>query len=65
LALARFTIQFGMTGSPTITLPSGISGSGLPRGIQLVGRHLSEPLLCQAGHAFEQITDWHTRHPAL
>jgi len=26
---------------------------------------LSEELLLRAGHAFQSITDWHTRHPAL
>ncbi|MDB5392603.1 MAG: hypothetical protein JWM91_109 [Rhodospirillales bacterium] len=63
--LVRFTIPFDLTGSPTISLPCGFSRNGLPLGVQLVGRHLSEPLLCQAGHAFQQISDWHTHHPAI
>ena len=63
--LARFTIPFDMTGSPTISLPCGFTGSGLPLGFQLVGPHLSEPLLCRAGHSYQQVTDWHTRHPAI
>jgi amidase len=63
--LVRFTIPFDLTGSPTISLPCGFSKNGLPLGVQLVGRHLSEPLLCQAGYAFQRLTDWHTRHPAI
>jgi amidase len=52
-----------MSGSPTITLPAGFDSRGLPIGVQLVGRHLSEDLLLRAGHAFQQATDWHMRHP--
>jgi amidase len=63
--LVRFTVPFDLTGSPTISLPCGFSKSGLPLGLQLVGPPLSEPLLCRAGHAFQQATDWHTRRPDL
>ena len=38
---------------------------GAPIGFQLTGKHLSEDLLLRAGHAFQSITDWHTRHPTL
>jgi amidase len=63
--LVRFTMPFDLTGSPTITLPCGFSTDGLPLAFQLVGPHLSEDLLCRAGHAFQQATDWHERHPDL
>ena len=59
----RFTAPYDMSGSPSITLPCGFSEEGLPIGLQLVGRHLDEELLCRAGHAYEQATDWHDRHP--
>jgi len=59
----RYTAPYNMSGSPTITLPGGFTDTGLPVGFQLVGRHLDEALLVQAGHAFQQVTDWHTRHP--
>jgi amidase len=61
--LIRFTAPFNASGSPTITLPGGVDSAGLPVGFQLVGPHLSEDLLLRAGHAFQRITDWHTRHP--
>jgi len=63
--LLTFTAPFDMSGSPTITLPGGCTPAGLPVGFQLVGPHLSEAVLLRAGHAFQQATDWHTRHPAL
>lgn len=61
----RFATPFDMSGSPTLTLPGGFTANGLPLSFQLVGRHLEEALLVQAGHAYQQATDWHRRHPAL
>lgn len=63
--MLRYTAPFDMSGSPTITLPGGFTAAGLPMGFQLVGRHLEEQLLVRAGHAFQQATDWHERHPTL
>lgn len=61
----RFTAPFNMSGSPTITLPGGFTAAGLPIGFQLVAADLQEPLLVRAGHAYQQATDWHRRHPDL
>ncbi len=49
----RFTIPYDFSGAPTISLPCGLNSEGLPLSIQFVGRHLAEPLLVQAGHAYE------------
>jgi amidase len=59
----RFTAPHDFSGSPTITLPSGFDDDGMPVAVQFAGRHLDEALLCRVGHTFEQLTDWHTRHP--
>lgn len=64
-SLLGFTCPFDMTGHPTITLPGGFTAEGLPVGFQLVAPHGAEGLLCQAGHAFQQKTEWHRRHPDL
>ena len=61
----RFTSPFDMTGSPTLTLPGDPDRAGVPIGFQLIGPHLSETALLRAGHALQQITDWHTRRPDL
>jgi amidase len=63
--LLRFTCPFDMTGSPTITLPAGFAPNGGPVAFQFVGRHFDEAALVRAGDAFQRVTDWHTRHPAL
>ncbi|MGW4096585.1 amidase [Mycobacterium sp. NPDC004974] len=60
----RFTEPFNMSGNPTITLPGGFTHDGLPLTFQLVARHLDEATLVRAGNAYQQVTDWHHRHPA-
>ncbi len=65
LALMRFTSPFDMSGSPTITLPSGFTTKGTPIAFQLVSRHMEEELLVRAGHAYQRETDWHRAHPKM
>jgi amidase len=61
--LLGFTSPFNVSGSPSVTMPCGVSTVGMPIGFQLIGPHLSEPALLRAAHAFQQATDWHTRRP--
>ncbi|MEM7751277.1 MAG: amidase family protein, partial [Pseudomonadota bacterium] len=50
---------------PGLSIPCGVSRSGMPIGLQLEGAWWQEPLLLRAGHAYQQATDWHTRRPTL
>jgi len=63
--LTRFTAPFNLTGVPALTVPCGSTQSGLPIGLQIVSKPWAEAKLLQAGQAFEQATEWHTRHPDL
>ena len=63
--LLRYAGPFNLTGMPALTMNGGFDQRGAPIGFQLVGKHLSEDLLLRAGHAFQSITDWHTRHPVI
>ena len=60
----RFTIPADFSGAPTISLPAGLNSEGLPLSIQFVGRRLTEPMLVQVGHAYEEATQ-HRLQPAL
>ena len=62
---ARFTVPHDYAGLPTIALPAGLNDDGLPASLQLVGHHLSEPLLVQAAAAFEDATEFHRLHPPV
>ncbi len=65
MSLLRFTAPFDFNGTPTLSVPCGLSGHGLPLSLQFVGKHLQEPLLCRIGHAYEQATEWHDLHPPV
>ena len=60
----RFTIPADFSGAPTISLPAGLNSEGLPLSIQFVGRRLTEPMLVQVGHAYEEATQ-HRLQPGL
>ena len=51
--------------NPAISVPAGFSTTGLPVGLQIVGRHRDEFGLLQLAHAFEQATHHARRRPAL
>ncbi len=63
--LTRFTAPFNLAGLPALSVPCGFTSSGLPVGLQIVSKHWGEAKVLQAGHAFEQATDWHSRRPRL
>ena len=63
-ALTQYTRPFNLTGYPALTVPCGFS-DGLPVGLQLAARPFEEATALNAGHAYQQATDWHTRRPPL
>lgn len=63
LQMIRYTAPFDLSGNPAVVLPAGFSRAGLPISLQLIGKHLSEDVLCAAGAAFQRATAWHVRHP--
>jgi amidase len=64
-ARLRYTAPFDLSGHPTLTLPGGMTGDGVPTGFQIVGRAFDEAPILAAGHAFQQSTDWHLKRPPL
>ena len=56
---------FNVTGGPALAVPVGFTKSGLPLGMQLVGKPFTETLLYRAAQAYEQATGWGTHHPRL
>jgi len=52
--LTRFTRSFNVTGHPALSLPGGLSPSGLPIGMQLIGRPFGEETLLRLGHAYQE-----------
>ena len=57
-AITRFTSFFNMTGHPAITLPSGLHSTGLPMGVQLVGKQFHEAGLLRLASIFDTNPDF-------
>jgi amidase len=54
-----------MMANPAISVPAGFTPTGLPVGLQIVGRHRGEWSLLQMAHAFEQATRHGLRRPPI
>jgi len=52
-------------GNPAMSVPAGFTESGLPVGIQIVGRHRDDFGILQLAHAFEQKTLFAQRKPPI
>jgi aspartyl-tRNA(Asn)/glutamyl-tRNA(Gln) amidotransferase subunit A len=61
LKLLRNTRPFNVWGLPAISVPCGLTQSGLPIGLQIAGPHWREDLVLRLAHAYEQATAWHKR----
>jgi aspartyl-tRNA(Asn)/glutamyl-tRNA(Gln) amidotransferase subunit A len=60
-----FTFLFNMTGQPAASVPAGFTRDGLPVGLQIVGRHLDDPLVLRASAAYEAAAPWQDRWPPM
>jgi aspartyl-tRNA(Asn)/glutamyl-tRNA(Gln) amidotransferase subunit A len=49
-----FTVPVNMAGLPAISVPAGLSGEGLPLGLQLIGRPFDEETLFSLAEVIEQ-----------
>jgi aspartyl-tRNA(Asn)/glutamyl-tRNA(Gln) amidotransferase subunit A len=63
--LLRNTAPFSSLFWPSISVPCGFSGDGLPVGMQISARPDADSTVLRLAHAYEQATEWHKRRPAL
>jgi aspartyl-tRNA(Asn)/glutamyl-tRNA(Gln) amidotransferase subunit A len=59
------TSYWNALGNPAMSVPMGFTDSGLPLGMQIIGRPFEEAAVLAAGHAYQRRTDWHLRVPQL
>lgn len=57
-----YTIPVSLAGLPALSLPCGFL-EGLPVGMQLIGPHFAEGQVLTTGMEFQNVTDWHEKHP--
>ncbi|MGZ5162295.1 MAG: amidase [Burkholderiales bacterium] len=51
--------------NPALMVPCGFSGTGLPMGLQIIGRPMGDATVLRVGHAYQTATDWHLKRPSL
>lgn len=60
-----FTFPFNLTGQPAATVPVGMTSSGRPVGLQIVGRRFADRTVLAASAAFEAARPWAEWRPAI
>ena len=59
-----YTSLFNVTGQPAISIPVGFGADGLPTGVQIVGKPLSEDTLLQVALQMEAAHPWAHQRPS-
>jgi amidase len=65
IAWMKSACYISVIGNPAASVPCAFSASGLPIGIQIVGRHYDDWGVLQLAYAFEQSTNIGKRRPAI
>jgi amidase len=65
IAWMKSAYYISAAGNPAMSVPCAFSQSGLPIGIQIVGRHHDDWGVLQLGYAFEQATSVGKRRPGI
>ncbi len=60
-----YTVPCNLAGLPGLSLPCGFTASGLPVGLQLLGKPFDEATLLRVARAYEREHDWCSRRPQL
>ncbi|SFN93477.1 aspartyl/glutamyl-tRNA(Asn/Gln) amidotransferase subunit A [Formivibrio citricus] len=60
-----YTLGVNLAGLPGMSVPVGFGSNDRPVGLQIIGNYFSEAKMLNVAHRFQQVTDWHTRAPAL
>jgi amidase len=61
----RSAYYISIVGNPAMSVPCAFSKTGLPIGMQIVGRHNAEFSVLQIAHAFESLTSIGRRRPGV
>lgn len=61
----RYTFLADLAGLPALSVPCGLTRSGLPIGLQIIGRPLDEATVLRVGSTYERATDWHCEYPPI
>jgi aspartyl-tRNA(Asn)/glutamyl-tRNA(Gln) amidotransferase subunit A len=60
-----FTIPVNLAGLPGLSMPAGFTQTGLPIGLQIIGKAFAEATVLRVAKAYEDATPWRERKPPL
>jgi aspartyl-tRNA(Asn)/glutamyl-tRNA(Gln) amidotransferase subunit A len=60
-----FTIPCNLVGLPGISIPCGFTSSGLPIGLQILGKPFDEETILRVANTYEVHTNWRERRPPI
>ena len=59
------TYPINFTGHPAASVPAGLTGEGLPVGLQIIGRRFADATVLGVAAAIERIRPWFHTYPGL
>ena len=62
---APYTLPFNLTGAPAASMPAGLTRSGLPVGLQIVGPARGDHIVLKAMRAYESALGWKWPQPKV
>ena len=65
IAWMKSAYWISTVGNPAMSVPCAFSSTGLPIGVQIVGRHHDDWGVLQMGYAFEQVTRLTEKRPPI
>jgi aspartyl-tRNA(Asn)/glutamyl-tRNA(Gln) amidotransferase subunit A len=65
LGVTPFTYPFNLSGHPAASVRAGLTGKGLPVGLQIIGPHHRDDRVLQMAYLYEQLRPWNDRWPEI
>jgi aspartyl-tRNA(Asn)/glutamyl-tRNA(Gln) amidotransferase subunit A len=56
-----YTVSVNLAGLPAVSVPCGFGKNNMPVGMQLIGNAFDEGKLIKAAHAYQTVTQFHTK----
>lgn len=63
LAATPYTFLANLTGAPAVSVPAGVTGAGLPVGLQVIGRQHADDVVLRAARVWELTQPWPRHAP--
>ena len=65
LGAVAFTYPFNLSGHPAATVRAGLTKSGLPAGLQIIGPRHGDAMVLRTAYQYEQASPWNDHWPVL